>query len=103
MTWYCIKDKTIVLNIWAKPNAKITQFVAIDERGIHVAIQAKPDEGKANKALVAFIANQLSLTKNAVTLLRGSKSRHKQIVVDFDEAIVRRLEEIKGQLLDRSH
>lgn len=94
MSWYNCKNNTIVITIWAKPNAKATQFVAIDERGIHISIQAKPDEGKANKALIEFLARQLGITKKAVKLLRGNKSRLKQIMINYDEDVIKKLENI---------
>lgn len=94
MTWYIIKNNTIVINIWAKPNAKASKFVAIDERGIHISIQAKADEGKANKALIDFLANQIGIPKKSLQLIKGSKSRFKQIVINYDEGIIAKLEEI---------
>lgn len=95
MNWYTITNDTIVIHVWAKPNAKKSRFVAIDERGIHVAIQAKPDEGKANKALIEFFANQLGMAKKSIQLAKGSKSRLKQVVVNYDERIITKLGDIE--------
>jgi len=39
-------------------------------------------ENKANKALVAFIAKELSLKKNKVQIFRGEKNRRKTVMVE---------------------
>ena len=42
-------------------------------------LQAPPVDGKANKALCAFIAKQLDLPPRDVTLATGTTSRHKTL------------------------
>ena len=98
MTWYIIQDNSITLQVWAKPNAKKTNFVTIDERGIHIALQAVPDQGKANIALIAFLSEQLGTKQKEISLKRGGKSRQKLIQLSLDESIVNKLEQIDTYL-----
>ena len=47
-----------------------------------IRIAAPPVDGKANQALIAFVAKTLGLPKGAVTILRGETSRNKVIRVE---------------------
>jgi len=47
-----------------------------------VAVTAPPEDGKANAALVALLAQALGLPKSAVRLTHGDKSRNKTIAID---------------------
>jgi uncharacterized protein (TIGR00251 family) len=47
-----------------------------------VALMAPPVDGKANEALIAFVARQLGVKKQALVLTAGSASRDKTIRVD---------------------
>lgn len=46
-----------------------------------LAITAPPVDGKANKAVIQFLAKFLGVAKGAIVLRRGRHSRHKQLVV----------------------
>ncbi|GGZ21555.1 DUF167 family protein [Asticcacaulis endophyticus] len=57
----------------------------IDEFGrkiLKVRVKAQPIEGRANAALLAFLAKELDLPKSRLTLLSGDTSRYKQIEVE---------------------
>ncbi|MGB1261120.1 MAG: DUF167 domain-containing protein [Akkermansiaceae bacterium] len=46
-----------------------------------MAIKAPPVEGKANKALIAFLAKTLAVSKSQVTLTKGKTARIKTFEV----------------------
>ena len=48
---------------------------------LKVKVAAAPERGKANAALAAFLAKQLGIRKNAVTIVSGQTSPVKQIEV----------------------
>ena len=48
---------------------------------LKLAITAPPVDGKANKAVIAYLAKFFGVTKSAVSITRGLQSRHKQCVV----------------------
>ena len=57
-----------------------------------VRIAAPPIEGRANDALVAFVAESLDLPRRAVRLARGASGRDKVVVVDLEaDELERRL------------
>jgi uncharacterized protein (TIGR00251 family) len=55
--------------------------VSIDESGVRLRIAAPPLEGKANRAVIAFISSTLGIPASRITLLRGAAGRHKVVEV----------------------
>jgi uncharacterized protein (TIGR00251 family) len=70
-----------ILRVHVVPNAK--SDVVVGERGgaLKIKLRAPAVEGKANAALVHFLAEQLKLPRNAIVLKRGEKSRGKTIEI----------------------
>lgn len=53
-------------------------------------VRAAPEDGRANAALEALLAKTLGLPKSAVTVVRGTTARLKQVAVEgLDEATAR--------------
>jgi len=63
------------------PNSKKNSVSGRHGDAIKIKIAAPPIDGKANKALVAFLARKLSLTKGNIVIKSGSSSRIKTIVI----------------------
>jgi uncharacterized protein YggU (UPF0235/DUF167 family) len=62
----------------------------IDDKGrrfLKIRVRAAPIEGRANDAMIAFLAKQLKLPKSRLTLVAGDTARLKQIDIEgLDEA-----------------
>jgi len=71
----------VTLAVRAQPGAKKTTIVGIygegDAAQLKIAVQAPPVEGRANEALIAFLAETFNLPKKSVELLSGELSRSK--------------------------
>lgn len=71
----------VTLALRAQPGAKKTAFVGIygedDAAQWKIAVQAPPVEGRANEALIAFLAETFNLPKKSVELVSGERSRSK--------------------------
>lgn len=68
------------LNIKVIPNAK--QNKVLEEEGrLKVYLTAPAVEGKANKALVEFLADHFNVKKNRVRIVRGEKGREKVVEI----------------------
>jgi hypothetical protein len=69
------------LAVRAQPGAKKTQIVGVYGEGVSaqlkIAVQAPPVEGRANEALIAFLAEFFSMQRNRVALVSGESSRSK--------------------------
>ena len=60
---------------------------------IKIALAAPPVDGKANQALVAFLANVLDVARAQITLASGASGRRKRVAVEGLDApsVARRL------------
>lgn len=71
----------VTLAVRAQPGAKRTAIAGIYGEGaaaqLKVAVNAPPVEGRANAALIAFLAGMFALPKSAVELVAGEFSRSK--------------------------
>jgi uncharacterized protein len=47
-----------------------------------VRVAAPATEGKANRELVAFLAESLRVPRSNITLIKGESSRHKLVEID---------------------
>src|SRR2546422_5347791 len=68
---------SVKLKVRVIPNAKKTEFTGYREDELVLRLNAPAIEGKANKAAVEFIAGYFGVSRSAVVLVSGEKSRHK--------------------------
>lgn len=71
----------VTLAVRAQPGAKRTAILGFfgdeTQAQLKIAVQAPPLEGRANEALIAFLAATFGLPKRAVELISGELSRSK--------------------------
>jgi uncharacterized protein (TIGR00251 family) len=71
----------VTLAVRAQPGARKTAVTGIYGEGaaaqLKIAVQAPPVEGKANSALVAFLAEMFGVAKNKIEIVNGELSRSK--------------------------
>jgi uncharacterized protein (TIGR00251 family) len=71
----------ITLHVRAQPGARKTAITGIYGQGpdaqLKIAVHAPPLEGRANQALIAFLAEFFSLPRAHVGLISGELSRSK--------------------------
>lgn len=75
------KDGDIVLSLYIQPKASKNRFCGLHGEEMKLAITAAPVDGKANKAVQAFLAKFFGVGKAEVTLQSGQQSRHKRFVI----------------------
>lgn len=79
--WRAVADG-IELFLRATPNAGVNRIDGIETRDdgscvLRVRVTAAPDKGKANKAVIALIADKFAIAKSLVTLKSGESARLK--------------------------
>lgn len=77
--WLSEKDQEIILRLHAQPGAKRTSVVGLYGDRLKIAVATPPVDGKANQAIIAFLAKTLGLSKSKLTLISGETSREKRI------------------------
>ena len=75
------------------PNAGRNEVMGFTEGILRVRIAAPPVKGKANKELVAFLAQLLGVGKGSINIVKGHTSRNKLITIDglSREDVIRQL------------
>jgi len=58
-----------------------TRICGLLDGMLKVKVSAAPERGKANQCLLKFLAEQLGVKKNAVSIIRGQRSPVKHIQV----------------------
>ena len=81
------KDTFIEIKIFVKPGKKKTQFIGIKENKFYFSIHAKPKDGEANNALIAYLSYFFHLPKTKITLKNGEKSRYKTISLPLNSTV----------------
>lgn len=91
--WYRVaSDGRITLTLHIQPGAKKTEFAGLHGEALKIRLAAPPVDGKANDALLRFVADRLQLPKSAVSLKSGQTSRHKVLeVTGCSPEVVRQL------------
>lgn len=83
--------KPLILAIHVIPGASRNEIqgwveTASDDKtaahALKVKLQAPAQDGKANKALIAFLARTLAVAKKDIVLLSGETSRHKRLQIN---------------------
>jgi len=71
-----------VLQFHIVPNAKQNKVIRGHGGAIKIKLRASALEGKANAALISFLAEELKVSKRAIVLEHGQKSRDKLIRIE---------------------
>ncbi|HTC90757.1 MAG TPA: DUF167 domain-containing protein [Bryobacteraceae bacterium] len=71
------------IRIKVVPKSSKTELAGIMPDGTwKVKVAAAPEKGKANRALVAFLAEHLGVAKSRIKIVSGETSQLKRIQVD---------------------
>jgi uncharacterized protein (TIGR00251 family) len=72
----------VVLELHVQPGASGTEFAGRHGERLKVRLAARALDGKANEALVAFLAEHYKVPKRNVRIASGLKSRRKRVIID---------------------
>ncbi|MEB0134495.1 DUF167 domain-containing protein [Actimicrobium sp. CCC2.4] len=79
--WCSLHADGVRLAVQVAANAKKTEVIGVADDVLKIKLHAQPIEGKANDALVRFIAAQLHVPRTAVTVTHGLTSKRKLLLV----------------------
>jgi len=65
-----------------QPGAKRSEFAGRHGERIKLRLAAPPVEGKANAALIEFLAGYFGVPRRNVTIVSGAKSRAKRVALE---------------------
>ena len=70
------------LRIHLQPGASRNEAAGLHGDRLKIRIMAPPVDGKANQALIDWLADQLAVPARSVRLVRGDTSRAKDLIIE---------------------
>jgi uncharacterized protein (TIGR00251 family) len=88
VSWIKDHPKGSVLFIHVQPGASETKVVGLHGERLKVKLKGEPREGEANRCLIEFFSELLSLPKSKIELLSGESSRQKTVFVEREREVI---------------
>ncbi|MBL8483067.1 MAG: DUF167 domain-containing protein [Rhodocyclaceae bacterium] len=89
--WIRPEAGAALLSIHVQPGAKSTRLAGLYGDALKIRLAAPPVEGRANAALIEFVAGLLHLPRRDVELVSGAAARSKRLRVALNAARVAEL------------
>ncbi|KTD52231.1 hypothetical protein Lqui_1075 [Legionella quinlivanii] len=80
-SWYQLEEGKLILSLYIQPGAKKSEICGLHGQSLKIKLAAPPVEGKANKALIKFLAQSLNVPLAAISIRHGEKSRMKTVII----------------------
>jgi uncharacterized protein len=88
----------ISIDVYVQPGSASNACNGVYNNRLKLRLAAKAVDGAANKSLCEFLARLFEVSKSCVTLVRGERSREKQVfIAGAPELLCVRLDELLKQ------
>ena len=81
MNWLTATADGVRLTLHVQPGARRTEVAGLHGDALKIRLAAPPVDGKANAALIEFLATRLGIARAQVTLKSGQTSRRKVLEI----------------------
>ncbi len=71
----------VLISIKAQPGARCDEFKGLHDGHLKVAVTAAAEKGKANRAILTFLARKLEIKKSDLSVQAGEASTQKKILL----------------------
>lgn len=71
----------VEIAVRVQPGARRTESAGLHGNQVKIRVAAPPLEGRANRALVAFLSDRLGVPQRQVRILAGARGRSKRVAV----------------------
>lgn len=71
----------VLIPVIAQPGAKRNEIVKAHAGAVKIAVQAPPDKGRANEAILELLSETLDMPLRSFELVAGATSRKKMVLV----------------------
>ncbi|MCD4831762.1 MAG: DUF167 domain-containing protein [Anaerohalosphaeraceae bacterium] len=75
-------DGSITFGVKVVPGSSRTTLAGFYDGMLKVKISAPPEKGKANKALLVFLADKIGISKNLIAITSGQTSPIKRVTIN---------------------
>lgn len=76
-----LPDGSLLLKLLVQPRSSRIEIAGVHDDALKLRLTTPPIEGRANKAVITFLAKKLNLPKSAVKIKSGQQSRTKRILI----------------------
>lgn len=73
--------KGLILHVLVQPKSSKNEIIGEFNGRLKIKITAPPIEGKANKAVINFLAMILKIAKSNMKIIKGEKGKEKDILI----------------------
>jgi len=80
-SWITLRGDVVRLSLYIQPGARNTEVAGEHGASLKIRLAAPPVDGKANEALIAWLAQRLDQPRRSVILVSGDKNRNKIVDV----------------------
>lgn len=81
MVWWTQQTNSVRLTLHIQPGAKKTEVAGEHGDALKIRLAAPPVDGKANQALMSYLAERFGVPQRQVTLKQGETSRRKVVEI----------------------
>lgn len=75
------RDDRVLLRVRVSPGARRERILGRHDAALKVAVAAPPEQGKANRRLLALLARELDLPVRSLAIARGAASKDKVVAI----------------------
>ena len=87
-----LPDGNLLLSLYVQPRASRNELAGLYGDSQKLRLTTPPVDGRANRAVISFLAKLLKIPKSAILIRSGLRSRSKKLLLTgLDEYYVRRL------------
>jgi uncharacterized protein len=79
--WLEQRGGVSALALHVQPGARRTAIVGVHGARLKIAIATPPVEGRANAALLKFLADRLGVARSSLELVSGANARDKRVAI----------------------
>ena len=85
-----LPDGSLLLSLYVQPRSSRNELAGLHGDALKLRLTTPPVDGKANKAVISFLAKLLKIPKSIIIIRSGLQSRSKKILLSgLDEQMVR--------------
>ena len=78
---WVLTNNQLTLFCHVQPGSKQNKLAGLYDNCLKIQLKTPPVEGKANRALIIYLAKILNFPKSSFTIKRGLNSRRKTIII----------------------
>ena len=76
-----LPDGSLLLSLYVQPRSSRNELAGLHGDALKLRLTTPPVDGRANKAVISFLAKLLKISKSAIVIRSGLQSRSKKILL----------------------